>query len=111
MATEKRLIDADALEQIFLDESGRLRKQIINDEVSCEEANYIRSFMPTIEWARKTVHRCATVDAVEVVRCKDCESYVNRECKNLVRHMTNPCSIYTLPNDFCSYGERRAEDG
>jgi hypothetical protein len=61
-----RLIDADALEQIFLDESGRLRKQIINDEVSCEEANYIRSFMPTIEWARKTVHRCATVDAVPV---------------------------------------------
>lgn len=48
-----------------------------------------------------------TVDAVEVVRCKDCKSYVNRECKNLIRHMTNPCSIYTLPNDFCSYGERR----
>ena len=67
MATEKRLIDANALEQIFLDENRRLRKQIINDEVSCEEANYIRSFMPTIEWARKTVHGCPTVEAVEVV--------------------------------------------
>ena len=66
MANKKRLIDANALEQIFLDESRRLRKQIVNDQVSCEEANYIRSFMPTIEWARKTVHGCATVDAVEV---------------------------------------------
>ena len=46
-------------------------------------------------------------DVVQVVRCKYCKSYENRECKNLVRHMTNPCSIYTLPNDFCSYGERR----
>lgn len=46
-------------------------------------------------------------DYTKVVRCKDCKSYVNRECKNLVRHMTNPCSIFTLPNDFCSYGERR----
>ncbi len=45
----------------------------------------------------------------EVVRCKDCKSYENRECKNLVRHMTNPCSIYTLPNDFCSYGKRRTD--
>lgn len=47
------------------------------------------------------------IEYVPVVRCKDCKSYINRECKNLVRHMTNPCSIYTLPDDFCSYGERR----
>ena len=61
---------------------------------------------PTCERALKRLNGYA----VPVVRCKVCKSYVNRECKNLVRHMTNPCSIYTLPNDFCSYGERREDE-
>ena len=50
------------------------------------------------------------VDAEEVVRCKDCEHFVQNE-------PYDPCECmkwtvrwgvaYTNPNDFCSYGERR----
>lgn len=53
------------------------------------------------------------VDAVEVVRCKDCKFYT--ESKNRCDH---PCMDYDVerydqwlemnPDDFCSYGERRA---
>lgn len=42
-----------------------------------------------------------TIDAVEVVRCKDCKrNYSGIYC------MRN--SVVIQPNDFCSYGERRA---
>lgn len=53
--------------------------------------------------------KAPTVDAVEVVRCKDCKWYVeDREfppfCDNNICGMQHP-------NDetFCSYGERRKE--
>lgn len=55
------------------------------------------------------------VDVVEVVRCKDCDSYVElawwfddegkkKECHCCVAH-----SIPVQPNDYCSYGERKEE--
>ena len=57
-----------------------------------------------------------TVDAVEVVRCKDCK-YYNPESQRC----DHPCLDYdvecfdhwidTEPDDFCSYGERRDKDG
>lgn len=52
------------------------------------------------------------VDAVEVVRCKDC-----KRCRGFGGVTIEPdevgiCKIDDLcvkPNDFCSYGERRSE--
>ena len=51
-----------------------------------------------------------TVDAVEVVRCKDCKhyyhsvsSYKDGRCVMFGTYDTDP-SVYL--NDFCSYGER-----
>ena len=58
---------------------------------------------------RMAIREQPTVDAVEVVRCKDCKhkadvtdkgNYLcNRKMLGLVR-----------PDDFCSYGERRTND-
>lgn len=50
------------------------------------------------------------VDAVEVVRCKDCVWYENG--KEYAPYCDNPCSELQHPNDetFCSYGERRKDD-
>lgn len=51
------------------------------------------------------------VDAVPVVRCKDCKRFVeNKEalvtyCK---RELKN---LYVKPDDFCSYGERKGGEG
>ena len=52
-----------------------------------------------------------TVDAVEVVRCKDCKywSGYGGRCK----HWGSPLAgtvHYTNAGDFCSYGERKDND-
>lgn len=54
---------------------------------------------------------CQTIDAVPVVRCKDCKRYVeNREAVVTYCHR-GLNDIYVKPNDFCSYGERKDGDG
>ena len=52
-----------------------------------------------------TAMKASTVDAVEVVRCKDCEHRKEKTC-------FHPCSGMWVgaelkDNDFCSYGERK----
>lgn len=44
-----------------------------------------------------------TVDAIEVVRCKDCESYIpgKRICES------DYLSGYTIPNGYCFSGVRK----
>ena len=46
-------------------------------------------------------------DVVEVVRCKDCEYYEGDECGNPYIFMSDGAHLYTDPDDFCSYGERK----
>jgi hypothetical protein len=56
--------------------------------------------------AEKMVEDIAKVDAVEVVRCKDCKfNKGHNKCLN--EH-----SIIDIPkdDDYCSYGERKDED-
>ena len=51
-----------------------------------------------------------TADVVEVVRCKDCKhwlSYAN-ECDFLSPF---PDRLATGENDYCSYGERKCDNG
>ena len=91
--SEKRLIDANALIAL----AG-------NDlwEYEVHQIEYYVSKTPT-------------VDAVEVVRCKDCYWWnterkgINGECVcnrfSMFKHYSN----LTLPTDFCSYGERRTD--
>ena len=43
-----------------------------------------------------------TIDAVPVVRCKDCKNYGDEYFCPLLS-----LADYTDPNDFCSYGERK----
>ena len=73
MANEKRLIDANAL-----------------------IAEYDRVHVGDPGKARKLIADAPTVDAVEVVRCKDCVSH-------------NLCKFEQFQglNGFCSYGERK----
>lgn len=97
MANEKRLIDADkiydAVERRYQASSGI--------EHRCE-----RDLLDLI---------CAadTVDAVEVVRCKDCKhkGWIQEPCHGKsvdFCHAWDSC-INDSENDFCSYGERRTD--
>ena len=69
------------------------------------------------------INNAPVVDAVEVVRCKDCERWHEGtgwcSCHS---HFITPDGAACHPwesanwkmfdgNDFCSYGERRADDG
>ena len=47
-------------------------------------------------------------DAVEVVRCKDCKHYHDFDSHFDCKHGFG--MDYVKPTDFCSYGERRADD-
>ena len=79
MANEKRLIDVN-----------EARKHSTHD--------FITHFLD----------RCPTVDAVEVVRCKDCVNYCGFEhCKNGICDVDSISKRAVYPNDFCSYGERK----
>lgn len=64
-----------------------------------------------IAWAESLLNTLPTVDAVSVVRCKDCAR------RNPSADLTDTvlCTWLhnlTMPKDgFCSYGERRVDNG
>ena len=92
-----RLIDADKLID-FID-VGHLRH---SGELCYSET----------EVANLLLH-APTVNAVEVVRCKDCKHYKPQKKSARWEHKANYCNrivtIKTQPYDFCSYGERKNE--
>lgn len=60
---------------------------------------------PLVE-CRELIHDAPTVDAVEVVRCKDCIH--NDQCKHrVVMWVEDPINTWHKDIDFCSYGERK----
>lgn len=87
MANEKRLIDANAL---------------IKEANSDGAYGYVDA---------KQISEAPTVDAVEVVRCKDCKHYEIHKPKVLENCERNGYLIPMKPDDFCAYGERKDGDG
>lgn len=98
MANEKRLIDANALiaeyDRVHIGEPGK---------------------------ARKLMEDAPTIDAVEVVRCRECKHHRDKneqEQKYLVEDVlictspdaTDDCWNAVWPDHFCSYGERKDGD-
>ena len=59
----------------------------------------------------KQIADAPTVDAAEVVRCKDCKYYEIHKPKVLENCERNGYIIPMKPDDFCSYGERKDGDG
>ena len=83
-----RLIDADMADVVIIyDKSNELT-----------QVSAIREY---IERQRAFLDKFPTIDAVPVVRCRECKHYDGKWM----------CKISGVPsrkpNDFCSYGERR----
>lgn len=94
---KKRLIDADEL----------LSSGFITENVRFKRGRFC------IPWGdiKRSVKNAPTVDAVEVVRCKDCVNYCGLEhCKNGICDLDSVSKRAVYPNDFCSYGERREDN-
>lgn len=91
MANEKRrLIDANSL------------ILAIRDDAEIVGKHYARIKMH--------INGAPTVDAVEVVRCKDCNYFGGHGmcyCHAADEHGT---PIFVREDDFCSYGERRTDN-
>ena len=64
--------------------------------------------------ARKLMVDAPTADVVEVVRCKDCKHATFYSCKNDSCYKGIICEYRIGTDDenfYCSYGERRTDDG
>lgn len=85
-----RLIDADIVVTI----------QVYNDMTEETDTKKMTIAEAIDEWSDEGCP--PTVDAVPVVRCKDCE-YFNGEYNYCVN------DIFAKPNGYCSYGKRREE--
>ena len=86
--TEQRLIDANAIPEsaTAISTDGRLY----------------------VAWSE--IVKAPTVDAVPVVRCKDCKW---SEDYRGVMLCNSPCGVFgkVKEDSFCSYGERRTDNG
>ena len=87
-----RLIDANAFLKDILTEG--IGKTII--EYSESDIGYM-------------IRKLPTVDAVEVVRCRECK-HCDPETHHCDHHMGTVAPLRRKPDDFCSYGERKEGD-
>ena len=91
-----RLIDADAA-KLTANDYGMFRCQL-------------GGLVDVVEF----LNDMPTVDAVKVVRCKDCKHYKPQKKSAHWENRANYCNrIVTIkmrPDDFCSYGERKDDD-
>ena len=68
----------------------------------------------TVDAFIKELKRAPAVDAVEVVRCKDCQYYPQIDCfgdaccNMFLRHST--VLVPRKSTDYCSYGKRRESE-
>ena len=87
VSNEKRLIDADALCRKF------------EGELWYDNADLNEIALPLDDDA-------PTVDAVEVIRCWDC-NHCDPENHHCDHPMSTAAPLSRKPDDFCSYGERK----
>lgn len=92
-----RLIDADRALEIVRDQG-----------IAHPSAYYLTNYATLI------LREAPTVDAVEVVRCRDCKRCFKHTTKRNRQYMwicmRNDTDLYVRPDDFCSYGERKDDD-
>ena len=95
MADKKRLIDVN-----------ETKEHIWNVMKSFRSTLSLRLWLLVI----KLLDDMPTVDAEEVVRCKGCRHWHYSTTKDFHYCMYTMMGRVTKPDDFCSYGERRADN-
>ena len=104
-----RLIDADNIRDLFDAEFRETRKLILEGETHLD--NLAEGFAE----ADRVVRAMPTVDAVEVVRCKDCKWFADNNDGDwfgcwLFQTIQIIPEDTPKPDDYCSYGEGKDYD-
>ena len=97
MANEKRLISADVAKEMIVNHANEF-----SDVLNRREKALL------IGGGTSCIDKCPTVDAVEVVRCKDCKHYYYSAYA--MRCVCDFDNKEWDKDDFCSYGERRTDE-
>ena len=99
-----RLIDADEIVKVAEHAHEQWSLAMVGAD-DTRKVNEVFKKQYLCKVVKAVAKNCPTVDAVEVVRCKDCK-WFNKP----------GCAIYIVDDsdkpkedDFCSYGERRIE--
>lgn len=79
--------------------------------IDADKMNLLLGISDRDIYAKRMLGHMDTVDAVPVVRCKDCAHYDMGACLKIYSD-GNVCSAAwqtRKPDDFCSYGEQRED--
>lgn len=87
-----RLIDADKLEELC---------DIMAEKCSDNAESIWNQFRSTVEWS-------PTIDAVEVVHCRECINFTQGK-DEWGNCFENPMKMWR-DTDYCSWGERRTDE-
>ena len=88
-----RLIDADSLQNILLTIATALEHEY-------------GSLGGAVSGCMKHIDNAPTVDAIPVVRCREC-NHCDPENYHCDHPMGTTAPLRRKPDDFCSYGERK----
>ena len=104
-----RLIDANAVVKAILEERDKIPRTITTApyELGTEKPYHAGDQMRGgIRKALRCIEQAPTVDAVPVVRCRECK-HCDPENHHCDHHMGTAAPLRRKPDDFCSYGERK----
>lgn len=95
-----RLIDADTVSKLFDAEFKETIKLIREGETHLD--NLAEGFCE----AYRVIQNMPTVDAVPVVRCRECEYAKNAKVNKKGFRICPASHMEIVDDDYCSYGER-----
>ena len=115
MTNEKRLIDANALKCAINEYMIKAYDCPLDDVADFQQSTNNTKLIYAVQGlyeATEIIEDAQTVDAVEVVRCKDCKHWKLIDTLNPHRECQIFCGLHdygypTNADDFCSYGERK----
>ena len=93
-----RLIDKDALIK-------SMKSHTVEDNGLTND--YKAGLTDSIRAAVALAENASTIDALPVVRCKDCKHYQT----DVLFNSNYCCGRRRKPDDYCSYGERKESEG
>ena len=95
----QRLIDANALKVSYC---KQCLKETRNEQIEVKQTPYCAIACPDFD----VIDKQPTVDAVPVVRCRDCKHYKNGFCYNPNTYDDEKTCGNTSSDWFCADGER-----